>query len=125
MFKSNKPGLTQKSKPAVATKKVAAKPVRNIAKSMPATAANKTDVRAAGSAGKSKPAAAAAGKIAARPARNSMSASQIRATANGEDRYEMIAIAAYYRAERRGFNGGDAMQDWLEAEAEIDAAVYR
>ena len=104
MSKSNKPGLTQKSKPAVATKKVTAKPARNIAKSMPATAANKTDVRAAGSAGRSKPAAAAAGE---------------------EDRYEMIAIAAYCRAEQRGFNGGDAMQDWLEAEAEIDAAVYR
>ena len=127
MLKSSKPGLTEKSKPAVATKKVAAKPVTNPAKtkSMLAIAANKTDVRAAGSAGKSKPAAAAAGEIAARPARNSMSASQVRATANGEDRYEMIAIAAYCRAERRGFNGGDAMQDWLEAEAEIDAAVYR
>ena len=125
MPKSNKPGLTQKSKSAVATKKVTAKPTRNIAKSMPATAANKTDVRAAGSAGRSKPAAAAAGEIAARPARNSMSASQVRVTANGEDRYEMIAIAAYCRAEQRGFNGGDAMQDWLEAEAEIDAAVYR
>lgn len=103
MSKSNKPGLTQKSKSAVATKKVTAKPARNIAKSISATAANKTDVRTAVRAGKSKPAAAAA----------------------GEDRYEMIAIAAYCRAEQRGFNGGNAMQDWLEAEAEINAALYR
>jgi hypothetical protein len=36
----------------------------------------------------------------------------------------MIAIAAYYLAERRGFNGGDPLQDWLEAESEIDTAVY-
>jgi septation ring formation regulator EzrA len=33
---------------------------------------------------------------------------------------EFAAEAAYFRAERRGFNGGDAVADWLEAEAEID-----
>ena len=32
----------------------------------------------------------------------------------------MIAEAAYYRAEKRGFDGGDAVRDWLEAEREID-----
>ena len=37
-----------------------------------------------------------------------------------EQREQMIAVAAYYRAERRGFQGGDPRQDWLEAEAEID-----
>ncbi|HZD52703.1 MAG TPA: DUF2934 domain-containing protein [Woeseiaceae bacterium] len=35
-------------------------------------------------------------------------------------RLQMVAEAAYFRAERRGFNGGDAVADWLEAEAEID-----
>jgi Protein of unknown function (DUF2934) len=35
-------------------------------------------------------------------------------------RYRMIAEAAYFRAETRGFVGGDAARDWLEAEAEID-----
>jgi hypothetical protein len=35
----------------------------------------------------------------------------------------MIAEAAYFRAERRGFNGGDAVRDWCEAEAEIDARL--
>ncbi len=39
---------------------------------------------------------------------------------SGGDRQERIATAAYYRAERRGFNSGDAIQDWLEAEADID-----
>ncbi len=34
-------------------------------------------------------------------------------------RREMIAVAAYYRAEHRGFRGGDALGDWLEAEAEV------
>ncbi len=36
-----------------------------------------------------------------------------------EERGRMIAEAAYYRAEQRGFQGGDPQQDWLEAELEI------
>lgn len=35
-------------------------------------------------------------------------------------RQRMIADAAYFRAERRGFAGGSELQDWIEAEAEID-----
>jgi hypothetical protein len=31
----------------------------------------------------------------------------------------MVAEAAYYRAQRRGFGGGSAEQDWFEAEEEI------
>jgi hypothetical protein len=37
-----------------------------------------------------------------------------------EERYRMIAEAAYLRAERRGFAEGSPEQDWLEAEAEVD-----
>ncbi len=37
-----------------------------------------------------------------------------------EKRREMIAVAAYYRAEHRGFRGGDALGDWLGAEAEVE-----
>ena len=40
-----------------------------------------------------------------------------------ELRERMIAEAAYFKAERRGFNGGDAVRDWCEAEAEIDARL--
>jgi hypothetical protein len=40
-------------------------------------------------------------------------------------RQQMIAEAAYFKAERRGFNGGDAVRDWCEAEAEIDARLRR
>jgi hypothetical protein len=36
-----------------------------------------------------------------------------------EKRHEMIAKAAYYRAERRGFAPGAELEDWLAAEAEI------
>ncbi len=42
---------------------------------------------------------------------------------DGLDRESMIAEAAYYRAERRNFDGGDPVADWLEAEAEIDAIL--
>lgn len=36
-----------------------------------------------------------------------------------EERHQMIAEAAYYRAEQRRFLNGDPLQDWLEAEAEV------
>ena len=39
------------------------------------------------------------------------------------DRQAMIAEAAYYRAERRGFDAGNDIDDWLEAEAEIDGQL--
>jgi hypothetical protein len=38
-------------------------------------------------------------------------------------RVQMISEAAYFKAEDRGFAGGDPEQDWLLAEAEIDAAL--
>lgn len=41
----------------------------------------------------------------------------------GLDRQEMIAIAAYYRAESRGFICGNEIQDWLWAEKEIDSRL--
>jgi hypothetical protein len=35
----------------------------------------------------------------------------------------MIAEAAYYRAEKRGFKGDDPLADWVAAEAEVDARL--
>lgn len=37
------------------------------------------------------------------------------------DRHRRIATAAYYRSKRRGFNNGDEIKDWIEAESEIDS----
>jgi len=37
-------------------------------------------------------------------------------------RHARIAEAAYLRAEQRGFDPGHELQDWLEAELEIEAA---
>jgi hypothetical protein len=41
------------------------------------------------------------------------------ASFNDEDRYSMVAEAAYYRALERGFQGGSPEDDWYAAEAEI------
>jgi len=40
-----------------------------------------------------------------------------------EARHAMIAASAYLRAERRGFVPGRETEDWLEAEAEVDALL--
>jgi hypothetical protein len=42
-----------------------------------------------------------------------------------ERRNGMVAEAAYYIAERRGFAEGSPIEDWLMAEAQIDAMLSR
>ena len=46
-----------------------------------------------------------------------------RAEVSEDMRRGMIAQAAYLRAERRGFSGGNEVEDWLAAEAEVDALL--
>ena len=40
-----------------------------------------------------------------------------------EQRHAMIAEAAYYLAERRGFEAGHELEDWLRAESQLAAAI--
>lgn len=40
-----------------------------------------------------------------------------------EERRQMIASNAYFRAQRRNFCPGEEANDWLSAEAEIDAML--
>ncbi len=40
--------------------------------------------------------------------------------ANREDRHRKISTAAYYRYKKRDGNSRDEIQDWLEAEAELE-----
>lgn len=42
-----------------------------------------------------------------------------------QERWRMISENAYYRAERRGFVEGNPAEDWVAAEAEIDAELVR
>ncbi len=41
-----------------------------------------------------------------------------------EERLKVIAVAAYHKAEKRGFAPGDELQDWVEAEKEIDTQLF-
>ncbi|MDH3986023.1 MAG: DUF2934 domain-containing protein [Gammaproteobacteria bacterium] len=41
-----------------------------------------------------------------------------------EERWKMIAVAAYHKAEKRGFAAGGDVQDWDEAEKEVDKLIY-
>ncbi|HET6471037.1 MAG TPA: DUF2934 domain-containing protein [Pseudomonadales bacterium] len=36
-------------------------------------------------------------------------------------RHEAVQVAAYYLAERRGFQPGHELEDWINAEARLDA----
>ena len=45
------------------------------------------------------------------------------ARVSDEARRELIATGAYLRAEARGFAHGHAEEDWLAAEAEVDALL--
>lgn len=40
-----------------------------------------------------------------------------------EERWQMVARAAYYLAEQRGFAPGGELDDWFSAEAEIAQAL--
>ena len=40
-----------------------------------------------------------------------------------DQRQSMIAEAAYYLSEHRGFEPGHELDDWLDAESQIDAAL--
>jgi len=40
-----------------------------------------------------------------------------------ETRHHMIAVGAFYLAEKRGFTGNGIDEDWIKAEAEIDAIM--
>lgn len=40
-----------------------------------------------------------------------------------EQRHQRIRVAAYFKAEKRGFAPGHELDDWLEAEEEVDAQL--
>lgn len=61
----------------------------------------------------------------ATPRKSSMDPSPFSRSQSAEespDRHDRIARAAYRRAQARGFEPGHDLEDWLEAEREIDSA---
>lgn len=73
-------------------------------------------------AGASKPKAAVPKVAAPKAASPRKSAAKSAATPSlsAEQRRYYVEVAAYYIAERRGFDGGSEFDDWVQAEAEID-----
>lgn len=62
-----------------------------------------------------------AGRIAEHPDIAHMAEAE--ASSRAALRKSMIAEAAYFRAERRGFEPGHDLEDWLEAEVEVGNAL--
>ena len=77
-------------------------------------AAKKTPAKRKAAAPSSKPAVRTKSAAAVPPKQNGAPAP------SGEQRLALIAEAAYLKAERRGFAGGSELEDWLQAEAEVD-----
>ncbi len=44
---------------------------------------------------------------------------------SNKDRYEMISTMAYYRSEKRGFEPGHAIEDWLACERLVDEMISK
>lgn len=94
-----------RTKAPAATKKVAAKKVatkKTVTKKVVTKKATTT---------KKSPAVAA---------RVATVAEAVRQETSHQERYEMIANMAYFRAEQRGFEPGWEVHDWLESERMID-----
>jgi hypothetical protein len=93
-------------------KVVATKATKPAAEKKTATAKAPAKAKAAKPAGEPRKKAPAVKKLVEKPAAPSP-----------EERQRWIATAAYHRAEKRGFAPGYEMQDWFDAEAEIDALI--
>jgi hypothetical protein len=77
-----------------------------------ATAAPKPAARKAAAAAKS-PTRKTAGKSSSRPSASSPTGP------SPAEREQLVRTAAYFRAQRRGFEPGYEWEDWLAAEAEV------
>lgn len=88
---------------------------------------NKTPARRTRRSAASAAAPAAPKKSPARPKPAAKPKAKVRTdvatSLSPDERLRMIGMAAYFRAERRGFAPGHEFEDWLAAEAEIEALV--
>lgn len=120
--KSETKAAEKPAKPkAPATKKTAASPAAKT--KAPAEAKAKAAKKPAAPAA---PKASTAKKAPAKKAAPTQPATTVAATVDvfpvltPDQRRYYVEVAAFYIAERRGFHGGSEMDDWVQAEAEID-----
>lgn len=85
------------------------------------TAKKKTTAKKASS--KKKPSAKKTSKKTGAHTSKVHRASETQLNISSEERWRMIAITAYHKAEARGFSPGNEAQDWFEAETEVDALL--
>jgi len=72
---------------------------------------------------RSEPVSKTKGNGSGRQARGANASSPSSSAGYDCPREQMIAEAAYFRAEQRGFVPGNEMSDWLQAEADVEALV--
>ncbi len=88
-----------------------------------ATRTPKTRTPKAGAASKTMLPSEAVARAPAVVAKSKRSSAKVRAdpgpALSAQERERLIAQAAYFRAEKRGFAPGCELQDWVEAEAEV------
>ena len=82
-----------------------------------------TQSRAPASKPAAKKSTASVSRIATKKATKTPQSRTHPAPSDPVERQRLIAEAAYFRAERRGFAPGNEETDWLEAEKDIDMAV--
>ena len=104
--------------------KTGGNPPKKTVKKTAKRAAIKATRRASGKSTKKaqpkKSASAAKDSTANRRAGGTKTSRTSQAPRPSVSRHDMIAIAAYYRAQRRNVEGGEPVQDWLKSEKEID-----
>ena len=61
------------------------------------------------------------GGIFEEPSATSFSITEV----SNEERYRLIAESAYFRSEKRSFAPGYELEDWLEAEGELETRLQR
>lgn len=105
-------------------KKAAKKVAKKVAKKATRKVAKKVNKKAAKKAAK-KPAKKVAKKVGKKTARRPQGPRKKAVELSAGARHEMIAKAAYYRAEKRSFQDGDPVADWLSCEKQVDDLLLK
>ena len=77
------------------------------------------------SSSRKAPPVMARGKPAPTPKTKKISVKSTKPVVGPQEWQSLVATAAYYRAQARGFAGGSAEQDWIDAEAEVATRFAR
>lgn len=105
----------------VTRSKTAAKPKSETQSAAAPAKAATTKKTAVAKSAAAKPAAGKAVAAERKPAATTKKTPrQTAVSVTPEQRRYYVEVAAYYIAERRGFQGGSELDDWVQAEQEID-----